>query len=85
MIYYDTHQVVVDVYEDGTDVWVASWRRDGYIAVERGDTINNRSVLQHMMKIQWEPTSGMSVPEEIKEFTQYALDVLDGLINPDKK
>lgn len=83
MIWYDKHEVAVDVYEDGTDVWKAAWRRDGFITVERGDVINNRTVMQHMLKIEWEPTSGLTVADEIKEFIDYALDVLEGLIHPD--
>lgn len=76
---WDQHDVVVDVHGDGTDVWVASWRRDGHVAVCRGDSMNNRTILQHMFKISWSPTEDISVAEQIREFCEYASGLLHDL------
>lgn len=44
----DAHEVVYDVYGDGTDIWLARWSGSDGVDIFRGDFINNRVLLQHI-------------------------------------
>jgi len=79
---FDTHCVVVDTKDDGTDVWQATWARDGFIRIYRGDTVNNRVVMHHLMNIEWDIDSSVAIAEQLQIFNDSAYALLEALIFP---
>ena len=79
---FDTHSVVIDTKDDGTDVWQATWARDGFIRIYRGDTVNNRVVMHHLMNIEWDIDSSVAITEQLQIFNDSAYALLEALIFP---
>lgn len=79
MIVYDRHEVVLDLYEDGSDVWVAAWQNDGLIHVYHGDEINNKAVMHHVSGIPWIPLEDKTTEKQIKEFCEHAGNILHNM------
>lgn len=76
----DLHEVSVDVYSDGKDVWTARWDGGSEVTIFRGDSINNRIVTQHMLRIPYPGAVG-STDSGIKYFCEWAENVLIILID----
>lgn len=79
---FDVHSVFADVKDDGTDVWQATWARDGFIRIYRGDTNNNRVVMNHLMNIEWDIDESVPITEQLRIFNDSAYALLEALIFP---
>lgn len=77
---YDRHSVYVDVKDDGSDVWEAIWANDGVIRVYRGDSQNNRILMQHLMTIDFELDESINTEHRISMFVDFAYELLEGLV-----
>lgn len=61
----DTHEVSIDIFGDGKDIWSARWAGGIEVDIYRGDAINNRMVAQHVLRLQFPGT-------DLKEFVYWA-------------
>lgn len=77
---YDRHSVYVDVKDDGSDVWEAIWANDGVIRVYRGDSQNNRILMQHLMTVDFAFDESVEAEHRINIFVEFAYELLEDLI-----
>lgn len=83
------HSIVVDVNGNGTDVWIANWKGDGFIRVYRGETNNNKLMFNHLLNIEFlsiENTvqDDSDFLDQLKLFEKTAYSLLEALIFPDE-
>jgi hypothetical protein len=78
---HDSHSVRVDVKEDGSDVWEATWKNDGFVRVYHGDSQNNRILMQHLITVDFEVDSTASVGVQINYFVEFAGALLFDMIS----
>lgn len=74
MLVIDAHEVSIDVYGDGKDIWTAKWDGGAKVRIFRGDFINNRVLFNHMYDLEAE--EGMT----LKQFCDWATNLLNKMI-----
>lgn len=79
MNFVDSHEVSVDVFGDGKDVWTCKWSGSDKVQIFRGDFINNRILFNHLLTLDANEEWGL------KEFCNWAHDFLLGLIKQEHK
>jgi len=70
----DSHEVSIDAIGHGRDVWTCKWSGADKAQVFRGDFVNNRINLQHLLTIP------CSAEMSVNDFCEWAVGVLTDLI-----
>jgi hypothetical protein len=70
----DSHEVSIDVFGDGSDIWSAKWDGGEKVNIFRGDFVNNRIAFNHLLVLDVQ--KGIT----LKEFCEWAVPTLSALI-----
>lgn len=70
----DSHEVSIDIYGDGIDVWTAKWDGGDKVNIFRGDFTNNRMLFNHLLVLD------VSKTMTLKEFCEWGVATLSDLI-----
>lgn len=73
----DSHEVSIDVFGNGKDIWSCKWDGSGKVLVFRGDFINNRILFNHLL------TLDCDIGLTVETFCEWAADLLNVLIRKD--
>ena len=80
----DRHQVLIDVTGEHSDVWSATWQRDGYIYVHHGSEIDSQ-IKMDLYSVAVYPDPGLgSVAADIANFCEVAEALLRAAIEANR-